>query len=318
MEIRTRMKRCIVALGQFAIAAGSFWLVLRKVDFEAAWSLMSKVSPGLVALLFALILTQITFLAWRLQVVAKAIGQSCRYIDCLYTVMIGAFVGQTPASVIGADAARIWYLLRGGLSLRDSASAVAIDRVLGLAALVGMVMLTDLPLILLVQDFWMRAAIVLVTLGGIGGFAVLLMLRWLPQWTQKGRLVRWLSELARLLGGVLLHRSYALTIVSLGFVGHLFSIVIIYLLFASFGARQTFVECLVLTPFPLLLSLLPISIGGWGVREGTLVAAFSLVGVAPELTLAVSITFGLILLVAGLPGGFILISAMATRSRSAA
>jgi len=61
------------------------------------------------------------------------------------------------------------------------------------------------------------------------------------------------------------------------------------------------------------LSLLPISVGGWGVREGSLIAAFALVGVPPEVALAASITFGIILLASSLPGGIVLINAVPRR-----
>ena len=310
------MRKWIIALGQFTITLACFWLVIEGIDFKSAWTLMSGLSPWLLALLFALIFTQIGLIAWRLQFVVNAIGQTTTFVACFHTVMSGAFVGQTPVSTLGADAARIWYLLRGGLSLREAAGAVFIDRVVGLVALVLMVALADIPLFMLVQDFWMRVAIVLVTLDSVCGLAALLLLQRLPQRAQRVHVVRWMSELSRLLSTVLRQWHFGPLILLLGIVGHLISVLVLYALFAAFGAPQLLGDCLILTPFPLLLSLLPISVGGWGVREGTLVAAFSLVGVAPELTLTVSITFGLILLVASLPGSIILLNVMTTRSEA--
>jgi uncharacterized membrane protein YbhN (UPF0104 family) len=46
-------------------------------------------------------------------------------------------------------------------------------------------------------------------------------------------------------------------------------------------------------PPALLVSALPISFGGWGVREGALVAAFSLVHADPAAVAATSVMFGL-------------------------
>jgi uncharacterized membrane protein YbhN (UPF0104 family) len=46
-------------------------------------------------------------------------------------------------------------------------------------------------------------------------------------------------------------------------------------------------------PPALLVSALPISLGGWGVREGALVAAFSLVHADPAAVAATSVMFGL-------------------------
>jgi uncharacterized protein (TIRG00374 family) len=310
------MRKWIITLVQITITLACFWLVIEGIDFNSAWTLMSGLSPWLVALLLALIFTQIGLIAWRLQLVVSAIGQTTTFAACLHTVMSGAFVGQTPLSTLGADAARIWYLLRGGLSLRESAGAVFIDRVAGLVALVLMVVLADIPLFMLVHDFWMRVAIVVVTLGAVCGLMALLLLQHVPQRLRRVHVVRWMGELSGQLGTVLRQRHFGPFILLLGVLGHLASVFVIYALFAAFGSPQILGDCLILTPFPLLLSLLPISVGGWGVREGTLVAAFSLVGVAPEVTLTVSITFGLILLVASLPGSIALLNVMTARSEA--
>ena len=58
-------------------------------------------------------------------------------------------------------------------------------------------------------------------------------------------------------------------------------------------------------PPVLLVMTLPISIAGWGVREQAMVAAFALVGVPGEGALALSIMFGLMGLITGLPGGVV-------------
>ena len=54
----------------------------------------------------------------------------------------------------------------------------------------------------------------------------------------------------------------------------------------------------------MLLTLLPISFAGWGVREAALVSGFDLLDVPSELALATSIGFGLSGIVASLPGLF--------------
>jgi hypothetical protein len=55
----------------------------------------------------------------------------------------------------------------------------------------------------------------------------------------------------------------------------------------------------------MLISMVPISIAGWGVREGAMVSAFGLVGLRAADALAMSIVFGLIVSLVGVPGGVI-------------
>ena len=57
------------------------------------------------------------------------------------------------------------------------------------------------------------------------------------------------------------------------------------------------------TPVVVLLLVLPISIAGWGLREGLFVIGFGLFNVPEDTALAASIVFGLITLAEGLIGG---------------
>jgi hypothetical protein len=51
------------------------------------------------------------------------------------------------------------------------------------------------------------------------------------------------------------------------------------------------------------IAMLPISIAGWGVREGMAIIAFSSFGVPSNVAFASSIVFALIILAVGLVGG---------------
>jgi uncharacterized membrane protein YbhN (UPF0104 family) len=63
------------------------------------------------------------------------------------------------------------------------------------------------------------------------------------------------------------------------------------------------IQCMILMQPITLFSTLPISIGGWGVREAAMVTIFGLVGVPPSAALIVSIQVGLLAVVLSLPGG---------------
>ena len=60
---------------------------------------------------------------------------------------------------------------------------------------------------------------------------------------------------------------------------------------------------LLLVPAIMLVSVIPISVAGWGVREGAMVVGLSLVGIGAPQALAISVAFGLLNIVVGLPGG---------------
>jgi uncharacterized membrane protein YbhN (UPF0104 family) len=58
----------------------------------------------------------------------------------------------------------------------------------------------------------------------------------------------------------------------------------------------------VAVPPVLLLSIVPVSLAGWGVREGGMVGIFMLIGADKETVLSMSILYGIILIVSSLPG----------------
>ena len=73
----------------------------------------------------------------------------------------------------------------------------------------------------------------------------------------------------------------------------------------ALGINITLLDCLVLVPPVMLVTTLPISIAGWGVREGAMVAAFGFVGVPAQESLLLSLLFGVLGIVVALPGGLI-------------
>ncbi len=77
----------------------------------------------------------------------------------------------------------------------------------------------------------------------------------------------------------------------------------IYEVAHGLGLSIGLLECVVLTPPVSLLTVLPISMAGWGVREAGMVAALAFAGVAANDALVVSILFGLLLMLISIPGG---------------
>ena len=74
------------------------------------------------------------------------------------------------------------------------------------------------------------------------------------------------------------------------------------------------VTYLVLVPPAILFTVIPVSVAGWGVREGALVALFSMIGADQAAVLAMSILYGFILILVSVPGFLFFLS---DRHRSA-
>ena len=86
---------------------------------------------------------------------------------------------------------------------------------------------------------------------------------------------------------------------------HLLTIIAAWTMAGLLGVAVKLTDCLIIIPPVVLIMMLPISIAGWGLREGAMVVGFGLVGVAPSDALAISVCCGLASVITGLPGGLL-------------
>jgi uncharacterized membrane protein YbhN (UPF0104 family) len=78
-----------------------------------------------------------------------------------------------------------------------------------------------------------------------------------------------------------------------------------YLISIAIGEDTNFVYFLLLIPVVWIVSLLPISLGGIGIREGSYIALFSLVGMSYQSTSMIAVLNLILLIVQGVFGGVV-------------
>jgi len=140
----------------------------------------------------------------------------------------------------------------------------------------------------LLTDTALRWAIILILISGVVGVLMLLTLARL-----EGRALRWKMVSSAIQISVTAKRilsdirsSLVTLILSVGV--HIFVALSIFILAQALGIVLGFVNCGVLIPLVMLVTLLPISIAGWGIREGAMVVALGLVRVSRSDAIAVS------------------------------
>jgi len=82
---------------------------------------------------------------------------------------------------------------------------------------------------------------------------------------------------------------------------------VVHLLAWSLGISGPFGVVAAISIPLMLLTMLPTSFAGWGVREAAMVSGMGLLHVPSELSLAISVGFGLSMIIASLPGVFCLL-----------
>lgn len=235
-------------------------------------------------------------------VIRAGAGRGPGFWRALQIVLIGHFFNQVLPSSVGGDAVRVWCAYRAGLNFGAAAGTVIIDRVMTLFSLL-LVTAAGLPWLFgIVVDPVARWALSTVVFSGLVGFCAFLMLGGLPWFPARWRLVRALLGLAALARKLMSRPRCALPVIllsALSFAGFAF---IVFCLARAMQLDITFQDCVLLVPPVILITVIPVSIAGWGVREGAMVVAFGFVNVPAGGAFAVSVLFGLILAVASLPG----------------
>ncbi len=225
------------------------------------------------------------------------------FATALKLVLVGYFFSQALPSSVGGDAMRIWQAHRAGLSLGTALNSVVLDRLIALAALLIMTAVALPWLMDLVIPPAIRWAFVFVLMAGAVGFAVLLALSRLPESLFRWKLIRAAARLSEAAQRTLLTTGSGFVTLVLSVVVHVGVAFVVFMLAGALGVKVSLVHCIFLVPLVMLVTLIPISIAGWGVREGAMVVAFGLIQVPRSDAIAVSLLFGATLLVVSLPGG---------------
>jgi hypothetical protein len=69
----------------------------------------------------------------------------------------------------------------------------------------------------------------------------------------------------------------------------------------------SFLYFIVFVPVITLISMIPISLNGWGLREYAFLSLFSAIGIAPAPSLALGLVTDIMLLLSAVPGGIVYI-----------
>jgi uncharacterized membrane protein YbhN (UPF0104 family) len=119
------------------------------------------------------------------------------------------------------------------------------------------------------------------------------------------RILRAVAKLAALTRQLAFTPRYMIPILALTIAGFIIFVFIVFWLATALHLEIRFTDCLLLVPPVLLVSVIPVSIAGWGVREGAMVVAFGFINVPPSAAFAVSVLFGLVIAAASLPGALL-------------
>lgn len=313
------MRRIAISSLKILVSAALLYLALRNVDFHELVSRFNVASLGWIGLAIAATFLQIFIGVLRWREVSAECGAPLELIQATRYNLIGTFFNQTLPSSIGGDAVRLWMLARAGAGWRAATYSIFVDRAIGLIAL-AVVIVASLPWSYrLISDPNGRSALLFVDFAALAGGLGFLVLGWLQwPWLKRWWATHHLHACSVIANRVIFSRTRGPKVAVLSLLVHVLAVVIAWCVVRSIAAPVLFWQVFQLLPPVMLITMVPISIAGWGVREASMGLAFGYAGLVASEGVNISLLFGAVTFVVGLFGGLVWIFSAEKAAQGAA
>ena len=290
---------------KIVVTLGLLFYLTRKVDIAPVFAQIRALAPAWAIGAAALVLLQLALSSLRWQLICRrlaahlSLGAACRL------TLIGHFFNQVLPTALGGDAVRVWLATREGVPLGPAVRGSVCDRVVGLVALTMMISGAFLMSPGLAADQPpLRNAFRLTAIVGFGGLLGLFVFgastaRWLVAHRGLEPVGRLLHDLHR----VLYAPATSAATLALSLAAHLCAVGAIVMCARGMAIDLAFGAALTVLPAVMLVSMAPVSVAGWGVREGAMVVGLGVLGIGAADALAISVAYGLVQVGVGLAGG---------------
>ncbi len=300
------MKKILGLAAKVAISFALLYFAVGRVNFDVVAERLARLETGWLAAAIAMVGIQTVVVALRWREVGRLCGFQLPIGRAFRFTMIATFFNQTLPSTVGGDAARIWLAASDGAGWTKATYSVLIGRVVGMLTL-AIIVLACMPWSFdLIQNPIGRAALLVIGIGCVVGPAVFVACgyrRWelLERWW----LTRHIASAAAIARGLLSSARTGALVLIFSLAIHLATVVTAWCAARSVAAPFELVYSLLLLPPVVLISTVPISIAGWGVRESAMVLAFAYAGLPESDGLLVSVLLGIAMFAVGVIGGIV-------------
>lgn len=290
------------AWARYLVSLGLIAYLLTKVEFAPLLSLLGRASLPLMGLAFVMILLDqaVTTLAWNRML--RANGYRIPFTGSFRVTLMADFLGMALPSSMGADVVRIAGLSRYISNTTLALSSFVAFRVMGLgqtvllAALTSLIFASHFPDATLIHAA--QTALFIMLAGGVLGLIFAnRALKLAERYFTGGRFDGAVKKGRMLYETFLFYFSHRDALIS-GFSGALYvqlsKIVSVYVVALALHLEVSPAAFFLFVPVINIITLLPVSIAGLGMREGGYVALFGYLGLSTGEALSLSLlVFGI-------------------------
>ncbi len=278
--------KLIIAL-KIAISISVLITIVTRLESQQIISLLQQTNSVylLIAMILSLLAVPVAGLRWRL--LAEMLHFNISTATATRATFAGLFVGQVLPGGIGSDVIRGWMVWNIGLPNKSVIISLIADRIASLFA-IGLMIILFLPLSMPFLSPKIVTWLVFSTMGCsiIGCIAIIILSK----------------PLVKLISKLNVTTKVVLYSVGLSILAHVIMILSSYFISLAIGINSLLWMWMLIMPIIILITVAPISINGWGIRELAMVHLWGIFGISEPEAFLLSICVGVIALTTSLPG----------------
>lgn len=301
-------------LTKYLISIGVLALILWRSDLNSFLAAFKEVNVSFYGAGLLVTAFNILVRSYKWHLLLKVQGANVSLLKIQNLSYMSLFYNNFFLGSIGGDAFRIYKTLGYSNSKGGAASAVIMERATGLVMGLLLVLAIGGGLVFEIRTFvTINQLATLLLIGLIAGLAFYVILTFSGQLTNStilDNMPKFKIVAEELIAGIQLYRSHHMTILLtliLSLLYHIGNSVAVYYFTLAATAGVSLIHLLIITPLVALLVMIPISINGLGVQEGSYVFFLTKIGVTGHIALIVAVLARLTLLIFSLIGGLLLL-----------
>lgn len=277
---------------KFFFSLISVWLLYIIIDFDKILLIVKEAKLNLLCIAILLILIRQVIQSFRFYEILRNANCSIGITKIAKHYFIGYFYNFFLPSSIGGDVARLVLMTKEGYKKNEIGNLILLERFTGFFSL-SIIALWGLSIYNIkgINPYWIY---------GLTCLFVLVLILFVT--IRKSTFFKPISTWFKVFDAISL-RSFSY-IFFLSFIFQVFSIFIRYFLGLTFNIQVEFEYYLLFIPLINIVTLIPISINGFGTREAAFIFLFGLVGLGNEEATVLSFSSYIMMLFLGIIGAF--------------
>jgi len=290
-----KLNRIFLSISRLILSLALLLFIFFSFDFEFDAAFYHRFTLDAFLILFLMVALQIILLSYRFYLVTKKLSLNVRLLESIKLTLVSLGFGQVFFGALGQDFYKFAVLKERG-DWKNVSAAIISDRAVGLLAL--------LFIIFIFSSFGSIDALPIFPVPILGLGLLIFICIWcaIYFWLGRRNTGGELFELHKRLNSVFLSSP----VFALSLVVHCVSALFFALILATGGSLEMSIDLVFQSGIALLISIvlsyIPVTAAGWGVREGYLAFHLGFYGFDPKLVIGSSVLFGLFWAAAGIVG----------------